>query len=89
MKSSNRGAVTIGSGSDKLMGGTAGPIMTKRCTKQLYLEICNFKPKCLEVVFWGGQGGVTFILWEPSDCPLLNLISTSYNKMVPKSYKPL
>lgn len=38
----------------------------------------------------GGEGGVTFILWESRRlCPLWSLISTSYNKMVPESHKSL
>lgn len=41
-------------------------------------------------IFWGGTGRCYFYFMGTIRlCPLLNLISTSYNKMVPKSYKPL
>lgn len=69
-------------------GGQLVQLQQRDVQKYLHLGICDFKPKSVEVVFLGKRE-VSFLFCGSQRDFVLSLISTSYNKMVPKSYKSL
>lgn len=69
-------------------GGQLVQLQQRDVQKYLHLGICDFKPKSVEVVFLRKRE-VSFLFCGSQRDFVLSLISTSYNKMVPKSYKSL